>query len=73
MNFLSLNLLVLSPLIAAVIIASPIFGGNRVYIRRFAKTFSVFHFLYSLFFVLNQKAGTENLYTELKMFGKNWL
>ena len=73
MNFLSLNILILSPLIAAIIIASPLFGGNRVYIRRFSKTFATFHFLYSLFFVLNQKAGTENLYTELTMFGKNWL
>lgn len=73
MKFLSLNILIFSPLIAALIIASPLFGGNRVYIRRFSKTFASFHFLYSLLFVLNQRTGIENLYTEITLFGKNWL
>lgn len=73
MNFLSLNLLIFSPLIAAAIIASPLFGSNALYIRRFSKTFASFHFLYSLLFVLNQKVSLEPLYSEFTLFGKNWI
>ena len=73
MNFLSLNFLIFSPLIAAIVIASPLFGYNPLYIRRFSKTFASLHFLYSLLFVLNQKNNVEPLYTEFTIFGKNWL
>lgn len=73
MNFLSLNLLIFSPLIAAAVIASPLFGSNVLYIRRFAKTFASVHFLYSLIFVLNQKVSVEPLYSEFTLFGKNWI
>ena len=73
MNFLSLNLLIFAPLFAAIIIASPLFGSNALYIRRFSKTFATFHFLYSLIFVLNQKTGDVPLYSEFTLFGKNWI
>ena len=73
MNFLSLNFLIFSPLIAAIVIASPLFGYNPLYIRRFSKAFASLHFLYSLLFVLNQKNSIEPLYSEFTIFGKNWL
>jgi len=73
MKFLSLNLLIFSPLIAAIIIASPLFGSNPMYIRRFSKAFASLHFLYSLLFVLYQKSSVENLYSEITLFGHNWL
>ena len=73
MNFLSLNILIFSPLLAAIIIASPLFGSNAIYIRRFSKFFASFHFLYSLIFAVSQKSSLEPFYSEINLFGKNWL
>ena len=72
-NFLSLNLLIFSPVIAAMITASPLFGKNPIYIRRFSKTFATIHFLYSLLFIGFYNSSTGNFYDEIRIFGKGWL
>lgn len=72
-EFLSLNILIFSPLLAAVIVASPLFGTNPIYIRRFTKTFLSFHFLYSLLFLFFFYFGVETYYNELNIFGDEWL
>ena len=51
MEFLSLILLVLLPIIGTIIIFGPWFPQNEVKIRRFAKGWAGFIFLYSLFFI----------------------
>lgn len=72
-EFLSLNILIFSPLLAAAIIASPLFGTNQIYIRRFAKMFFTCHFIYSLMFLVFFYFGIESYYNELSVFGKGWL
>jgi len=53
-NILSIPILILLPLIAAGIIASPLLYNNSIFTRRFAKGFSILHFFYaSMFFLLN--------------------
>lgn len=72
-EFLSLNILIFSPLLAAAIIASPLFATNQIYIRRFAKMFCTCHFLYSLLFLIFFQFGIESYYNELNIFGNGWL
>ena len=72
-EFLSLNILIFSPLLAAAIIASPLFGTNQIYIRRFTKSFLTCHFIYSLLFLVFFYFGIESYYNELNIFGKGWL
>ena len=72
-NFLSLNLLIFSPILAAVVIASPLFGINPIYIRRFAKTFGTCHFIYTLLFVAFNNLGVGPFYNEINIFGSAWL
>jgi len=52
MSLLSLTILVLAPLIAAIIIGGPWFPNHEVAIRRFAKGYAGFLFIYSLFFLI---------------------
>ena len=52
MEFLSLILLVLLPIIGAIIIFGPWFPQNEVKIRRFAKGWAGLVFIYSLFFIV---------------------
>lgn len=73
LNLLSLKLLILSPILTAIVIMSPIFGTNQIYIRRFAKTFATFHFLYSLLFVAFCNFGEGSYYDELTVLGEGWL
>lgn len=72
-NLLSLKLLILSPILAAIVVMSPVFGTNQIYIRRFAKTFATFHFLYSLLFVAFCNFGEGTYYDELTVLGEGWL
>lgn len=72
-NLLSLNFLIFSPILAAAIIASPLFGTNPIYIRRFAKTCATLHFLYSLLFIVFYNFGVESFYEEINVFGSGWL
>ena len=50
MNFLSLIWLIFAPIIVALIIMFPKFPNHQVKIRRFAKWFASFHFVYALLF-----------------------
>ena len=69
-NLLSLKLLIFAPIFAAIVVMSPIFGTNPIYIRRFAKTFATCHFLYSLLFVAFCNFGEGTYYDELTVLGE---
>ncbi len=60
MKFLSLYILVLAPILAALLLALPCFAKSEKLTRRFSKTFAGIHFLYSLLFLtfFNHNAGT---------------
>ncbi|HBH19326.1 MAG TPA: hypothetical protein DDX14_10430, partial [Cyanobacteria bacterium UBA9579] len=70
MNFLSLTILVLAPLVGALIIVGPWFPNHEVAIRRFAKGFAGFLFFYSLFFLLFFNP-TQHGYQFIETF--NWI
>ncbi len=72
-DLLSLKILIFTPVLAAIIIASPLFGTNFIYIRRFAKTCGTIHFLYSLLFIVFYNFGVESFYDEIMIFGSGWL
>lgn len=74
-DYLSLIVLVFSPLVAFALIISPLLGDNEVFIRRFAKGFASLHFLYTLLFlaVFEPNAYSMSFETELKLFDISWL
>lgn len=70
MEFLSLIFMVLLPLVGSIIIFSPWFPQNEVKIRRFAKGWAGFIFLYSLLFI----AFFNPLQTEYQFeSSQNWI
>ena len=75
MEFLSLTILVLSPLLAAIIIGCPWFPNHEVLIRRFAKGFSGVLFLYSLCFIaaFNPLASGYQFVETLKYHNHSWI
>lgn len=76
MKFLSLILLVLVPLIGAIIIFGPWFPQNEVKIRRFAKGWASFIFVYSLIFMAYfNPSQTGFQFTDALKFagGKSWI
>src|SRR3989339_1798807 len=70
MNLLSLTILVFAPLVAAFIIGGPWFPNHEVAIRRFAKGYAGFLFIYSLFFLVFFNP-TQSGYQFLESF--NWI
>lgn len=75
-QFLSLPVLVFSPLIAILILFIPIFSGKGILIRRFAKGFASLHFLYSLCFLayFDTSMNEGIAYAQnIKFFGVNWI
>lgn len=72
-SLLSLNVLIFSPVAAALVTASPMFGTNPIYIRRFSKSFATLHFLYSVLFVAFYTYGSESFYDEITISGNSWL
>lgn len=74
-NFLLLPVLIFSPLIAFLVILSPLFGNNEVFIRRFSKGFAAFHFLYSILFLacFDPSAYGMSYETELTIGADSWL
>ena len=60
-TLLSLPLLVLLPLIFGIYILTPLCSNNEVFIRRFAKTFTIFHFCYSCLFLMFYNKGYSSL------------
>lgn len=75
MEYLSIIVLIFSPLIAAVLLFSPFFKNNEVRIRRFSKGFASLHLLYSLLFLMffNPSSGDISYYKELTFFGSSWI
>lgn len=79
MNFLSIIVLIFSPLIAASVLFSPIFKNNEVRIRRFSKGFASLHFLYTLLFLVffnplkGGLFGDISYYKEITFFGSSWI
>lgn len=75
MNFLSILILIFSPVIAALFILSPLFPNNEIKIRRFSKTFAIMHFIYSTLFLLffNPTNFGWSYQKELTFFNTSWL
>lgn len=75
MNILSILALIFSPAIAALLILSPVFPNNEIKIRRFAKTFGILHFIYSMLFLLffNPTNFGWSYQKELTFLNTSWL
>jgi len=75
MNFLSILVLIFSPVIAALLILSPFFPNNEIKIRRFSKAFAICHFIYSTMFLLffNPTNFGWSYQKELTFFNISWL
>ena len=75
MNFLSIPVLIFSPLIVALLILSPFFPNNEIKIRRFSKAFAILHFIYSTLFLLffNPTNFGWSYQKELTFFNVSWL
>lgn len=75
MQYLSILVLIFSPLVAAGILFSPVFKHNEVRIRRFAKGFASLHFLYTILFLVffNPLQNEISYYKEITFFGSSWI
>lgn len=75
MNCLSLIWLIFLPIIAAMVIMFPRFPNHQVKVRRFAKWFAGFHFIYSLLFLafFDTSLYGMSFEKELTFFGISWL
>ena len=70
MEFLSLNLLIFSPLIVPILFLLPIFRDDEVIIRRIAKTFAGIHFIYAILFWVFYNPELS-YFDELFIFGQS--
>lgn len=75
MEFLSLIVLIFSPLIAASLLFTSFFKHNEIRIRRFSKGFASLHLLYSLLFLafFNPLSEDISFYKEITFFGSSWI
>lgn len=75
MSFLSLIWLIFAPIIAAIVIMFPRFPNHQVLVRRFAKWFATFHFVYALLFLafFDTSLFGMSYEKELTFFGMSWL
>lgn len=75
MEFMSLTILLILPLIGTLIIAGPWFPNHEVKIRRFAKGFAGFTFIYSLFFLIFFDPANKGYQfsQEILFSGKKWI
>lgn len=75
MEYLSLPILIFSPLVAASILFTAFFRNNEVRIRRFSKGFASLHFLYSLMFLafFNPLENQISYYKEITFFSTSWI
>lgn len=71
-KLLSIPFLIFIPMAISFLILSPLFTNNEIAIRRFTKTFCIFHFCYSIlmlaFFNINNSYSAE-----LNLFGSEWI
>lgn len=75
MHYLSILVLIFSPLVAAGCLYSPFFKSNEVRIRRFSKGFGSLHLAYSLLFLIFFNPLNEGIsyYKEITFFGSDWI
>lgn len=75
MEYLSLIVLIFSPLLAAVLIFTSFFKNNEVRIRRFSKGFASLHFLYTILFLVffNPLSDGISYFKELTFRGTGWV
>lgn len=75
MEYLSLLVLIFSPLVAAGALFSAFFKNNEVRIRRFAKGFASLHFIYTVLFLVffNPLYDGISYYKEINFFGSSWI
>lgn len=75
MQYLSIIILIFSPLVAASLLFCSIFKDNEVRIRRFSKGFASLHLLYTLLFLAFFNPLNENIsfYKEIKFFDTSWI
>lgn len=75
MQYLSILILIFSPLVASGVLFSSIFKDNEVRIRRFSKGFASLHLLYSLMFLVffNPLKDGISFFKEITFFGTSWV
>lgn len=74
MQFLSLKILILAPLLMALLFLLPLYSGHHVFIRRAAKFFAGCHFIYTLLFLVFFDANLySNFDSEITFFNQPWL
>ncbi len=74
-NYLSIIVLIFSPMVAAALLFSSFFKHNEVRIRRFSKGFASLHFLYTILFLVffNPLKDGISYYKEITFFGSDWI
>lgn len=74
-DYLSLIVLIFSPLVAAGLLFCKYFKHNEVRIRRFSKSFASLHFIYTLLFLVffNPLNDGISYYKEITFFGSSWI
>lgn len=75
MDYLSILVLIFSPLVAAILLYTPIFKSNEVRIRRFSKGFASLHLLYTLLFLVffNPLNDGISYSKEITFWGSSWI
>lgn len=75
MKFLSLIILIFSPLVISGLLFTAPFKNNEVIIRRFSKGFASLHFIYSLLFFVffNPLSQGISFYKEITFFKVGWI
>ena len=69
---LSLLFMILLPLVVSLLLISPFFTSNEIVIRRFAKGFCVFHFLYTVLMLGFYDSANPYL-SEIHFMGMDWI
>lgn len=70
MDYISILVLIFSPLLAAILLYTPLFSGHEVRIRRFAKGFASLHLLYTILFLVffNPLSQDISFYKEIRPY-----
>lgn len=69
---ISIPFLVFLPMLASLLIMSPLFTNNEIHIRRFAKGFCGFHLLYAVFLMTIFDKSVP-IMSKLTFFGLDWI
>ena len=69
---LSIPFLIFMPLVASILLISPLFANNEIVVRRFAKGVCVLHFLYSILMLACFDSANPYV-SEIHFFGLDWV